>query len=125
VREAVIAGQWMIRQFEIEVETSVSIMLTLAEGKTAEGYFYLAKGNDIDFQISGKSLVYRSLPQDLSSGNVTSDRFAFTSVPAQGIAYSLKLTPEFKEGEKHTAVTVFLELIYPVGGEIYVPYGTK
>src|SRR4030042_2327921 len=119
VRQAEISGKWVVKQLEINLESSISIVLMLAEGGTVEGFFYLEKGNNIDFQITGESLIYESKPTDAKSASVTSDRFSFTASDGQGKAYTLKLTPGISKDEKNkTDTTVFLEIIYPVTGEV-------
>ena len=124
VRQAQIAQVWAMKQLEINLQSSTSILLTLAEGAEVSGYFYLTRGNNIDFSISGKSLIYQSKPLSVSS-NITSDRFSFTASSAQGIAYTLKLLPDEKGDSKKVTPSVFLEIIYPASGEIYVPMDTK
>lgn len=124
VRQTEIAGKWAVKQVEIDLQSSISILLKLAEGDTVEGYYYLEKGNDINFQIFGKDLIYESRPVAVS-GNITSDRFSFTASDAQGIAYTLKFSPAEEKNGKKTAATVFLEIIYPVTGEVFDPMGTK
>ena len=123
VRQAEIAHSWAMKQLEINLDSSTSVLLTLAEGAEVSGYFYLTRGNNIDFRISGKSLIYQSTPG--VSGNITSDRFSFTASGTQGIAYTLKLTPNEKGEGKKITPSVFLEIIYPASGEIFVPMNTK
>jgi hypothetical protein len=124
VRQAEIARIWAMKQLEINLDSSTSILLTLAEGAQVSGYFYLTRGNNIDFRISGKSLIYQSAAAGVS-GNITSDRFSFTASDAQGIAYTLKLVPAEKGEGKKISPSVFLEIIYPASGEIFVPMETK
>jgi len=124
VRQAEIAHAWAMKQMEINLDSSTSVLLTLAEGAEVSGYFYLTRGNNIDFRISGKSLIYQSTPASVSS-NITSDRFSFTASGAQGIAYTLKLIPNEKGEGKKITPSVFLEIIYPASGEIFVPMDTK
>jgi len=119
-----IAGKWAVKQVEINLQSGISILLKLAPGDTVEGYYYLEKGNKVGFQISGNSLMYESKP-DVISGNVTSDRFSFTASADQGIAYTLKFIPGKEKDEKKVDTTVFLEIIYPVTGEVFDPMGTK
>jgi hypothetical protein len=124
IRLAEIAGAWTVRQIEINLESSTSVLLKLTEGDKVEGYFFLEKGIDIDFQILGESLIYRSRPVS-GSDNVTSDRFSFTATGDQGIAYTLKFSPVVKKDGKKVIPTVFLELIYPATGEVFDPMGVK
>jgi hypothetical protein len=124
VRQAELSGKWAVKQLEINLESSISIMLTLAEGDMVEGYYYMEKGNGLTFQISGVSLIYESQPADAKSA-VTSDRFSFTASSGQGKAYTLKLTPAKGSTTEKAAATVFLEIVYPATGEVFVPMGTK
>jgi hypothetical protein len=124
VRQADITKLWEMRQLEINLDSSTTILLTLKEGSEVSGYFYLTRGNNVDFRISGESLIYQSTPAG-ASANITSDRFAFTATAAQGIAYSLQLIPHEKDDSKKVTPTVFFEVIYPSSGEIFVPMDTK
>jgi len=126
VRQAVLNETWAVKQLEIELDAAISIMLTLSAGDKVEGFFYLEKGNGLTFQITGESLIYESQPADEDTEFVTSDRFSFTASNSQGKAYTLKLTAAGagKTAAK-TAAPVFLEIVYPVTGEIFVPMGTK
>jgi hypothetical protein len=125
VREAEIASQWTMKQLEINLETEIPILLTLNSGDKAEGYFYVVKGNGVKFKISGNSLIYESKPATAKVKEITSDKFSFTAGQAQGSGYTLLLSSD-NETEKQKADTVvFLELLYPKGGSIFVPFGTK
>jgi hypothetical protein len=124
VRQAQIAKIWEMKQLQINLESSTSILLKLAEGSEVSGYFYLTRGNNISFQISGKTLIYKSAPVSVS-GNVSSDRFSFKSSNDQGLAYTLELVPAEKGEGKKVTPAVFLEIIYPASGEIFVPMETK
>jgi hypothetical protein len=122
IRETIISKTWMMKQLEIDLNTEVPIVLKLKDGDKVDGYFYLEKGANIGFNISGASPIYASKP-DAETTRVASDRFSFTSSQAQGIAYTLtfSVNPGAKSGE----TTVFLEIIYPVTGTLLVPIGTK
>jgi hypothetical protein len=122
VREATISKIWMIKQLEIDLNTEVPIVLKLKEGDKVDGYFYLEKGTNIGFNVSGSSLIYTSKP-DAETTRVASDRFSFTANQAQGIAYTLAFSAN--PGAKNGETTVFLEIIYPVTGTLLVPIGTK
>lgn len=125
VRESQIASQWMMKQLEVNLETEIPIMLTLKNGDKAEGYFYVVKGSGIKFKISGNSLIYESKPQTDKDKEITSDRFSFTASQSQGSGYTLLLSTNNQTGKQKTESTVFLELIYPIDGSIFVPFGTK
>jgi hypothetical protein len=124
VRQAEIAPSWKMKQLEINLESSTSILLKLKQGSEVSGYFYLTRGNNIDFRISGESVIYQSQPASVS-GNITSDRFSFKFSNEQGITYTLELIPDEKGEGKKIIPNVFLELIYPASGEIFVPMETK
>jgi hypothetical protein len=125
VREAKIASKWSMKQMEISLEAETSIMLTLAAGDKVDGYFYIVKGDNVTFSISGNSLIYESKAPVTQGQSVASDRFSFTASQAQGIAYTLKLNAINVAGKDKAAVAVFLEFIYPATGEVFVPFGTK
>jgi hypothetical protein len=125
VREAKIGQTLIMKQMEIDLASEVSIVVTLSEGNAVEGYFYLTKGNNISFSITGNSLVYASQPTDSATGVVTSDKFSFVATQAQGAYYTLALKPAKDASGKSSATTVFLEIIYPATGSLFVPLGTK
>jgi len=125
VREAVISKVWKMKQMEIDLQKEVSIMLELKDGDKVEGYFYLLKGDNMNFSIAGISPMYASKPPDATTTRVTSDRFSFTASQAQGVTYKLTLNAGTGTDGKSSETTVFLELIYPVTGSLYVPIGTK
>jgi hypothetical protein len=124
-RQAEIAKAWIVRQIEINLDSATSILLTLQPGSEVDGYFYLEKGNDVDFQISGRSVIYESTPATAGSANITSDRFSFIATEEQGIAYTLKFSPVDTKETKKVIPAIFLELIYPGSGEIFTPMDTK
>ena len=106
----------------LEVGEELSVLLKLAGGDKVDGYFYLEKGNDIGFHITGQSLLYESkaLPEGLIS-----DRFSFVSSEAQGTTYTLTFSNSSEEGGRQTKVTIFLEIIYPITGSVYIPVDTR
>jgi hypothetical protein len=125
VRQAEISGQWTVMQVRINLDSEFPVLLKLTPGDTVEGYFFLEKGTDIDFKVTGVSTIYQETSPAGTSGNITSGRFSFTASPEQGIAYTLTFTPVVKtEGKKVTPV-IFMELIYPKTGELFNPMGTK
>lgn len=125
IEEAHISSYWTVMQVRINLESGIPLLLTLAPGDKVDGYFFLEKGDDVDFQVSGKSMIYQSTPQSTGSANITSDRFSFTASDAQGIAYTLTFTPVVKKDAKKVTPVVFLELIYPSTGKIFNPMDTK
>jgi hypothetical protein len=125
VREAEIAKVWKVRQMEIDLETDVPIVLTLKDGETVEGYYYVTKGDNVGFKIAGVSSIYVSQPPDAKTKNITSDKFSFTANQGQGVAYTLTLSPGTDSKGNPQPTTVFLEIIYPVAASLFVPIGTK
>ncbi len=125
IQQFEISGQWTVTQVRINLVSGVPILLTLNPGDTVEGYFYLEKGTDIGFKVSGKSLIYQAVSPAGTSGNITSGRFSFTASEVQGIAYTLTFTPSATVTGKKVTPVIFLELIYPKTGELFNPMGTK
>ena len=113
IREARIANTWQMKQIQLNFTTDMTVTLELATGDKVDGYFYVVSNGSISFTITGLSQVYAS------PSGTTSDRFSFTASQAEGIDYKLKFTVGGGEA------TVFLELIYPVTGQVLVPIGTK
>ena len=100
-------------------------MLRLAEGDKVDGYYYLEKGNNIGFKITGNSLVFESKTQSAKGQKISSDRFSFVANKEQGIAYSLILTASNDADKGRDGTTVFMEIIYPASASVFVPIGTK
>jgi hypothetical protein len=123
VRDAKIGKTLLVKHLEIDLEKEVTIVLTLKDGDKVEGFFYLLKGDNVGVTISGNSPIYTFKSTDTESPHITSDKYSFTASQAQGIAYTLTLSAN--PGAKNSETAVFLEVIYPVTGSLYVPIGTK
>jgi len=113
VKSVELGSAWQMKQisFRVGAGQKVEILLKLADGDKADGFFYLERGDTVDFRITGKSQLYRS---------TEGDRFSFSASQAQGDTYTLlfRNTADKDEGQ---SITVLLEVIYPLRGEIYVP----
>ena len=109
-----LSSEWEMKQiiFDVGAEDEVAILLKLSDGDKVDGFFYLEKGEDIDFRITGKGLLYQSAVQD---------RFSFTASQAQGDTYTLTFHNPADDDDKPAKVAIFLEVIYPIDGSVYVP----
>jgi len=119
-----LGSEWKMKQmsFKVGADDEVLILIKLSTGDKVDGYFYLEKGEDIDFSITGKSLLYTSaIPVGADSKGITSDRFSFMATQGEGDTYTLTFRNPADDDEQQTTASVFLEVIYPVTGSVYVP----
>ena len=125
VRGAELGGEWRMDQLivNLEADDESLILLRLDYGDKVDGYFYVEKGNDINFQITGNSLIYEANTEDKDSSKVDSDRFSFRASQEQGNTYTLTFRNPAESGQ--TKATIFLEVIYPAGGSLFMPIEKK
>ncbi len=124
VKAVELGAGWEMKQmtFTVGAGKEVLILLKLSPGDKVDGYFYLEKGEDIGFSITGKTLLYRTAPRVGADGTGTSsDRFSFTTTEEEGDTYTLAFRNPAGDEERQTPVAVFLEVIFPASGSIYIP----
>jgi hypothetical protein len=122
VRGANLGEEWRMDQLRVNVGAGdeSQVLLRLDTGDKIDGYFYLEKGESVNFQIIGESLIYDFSTQGAEdSSKITSARFSFVATQAQGNTYTLTLSNPAAESQ--TKVTVFLEVIYPISGSLFAP----
>jgi len=114
IKAVELGSAWEMKQikFDVGAGDEVAILLKLSDGDKMDGYFYLEKGEDIDFRITGKTLLFRSEVQN---------RFSFVANQDQGDTYTLTFHNTADDDDRQATITVFLEVIYPVGSSVYVP----
>jgi hypothetical protein len=114
-----LGSEWVMKQIDFKVGAGdeVMILLKLSADDKVDGYFYLEQGDEVDFNITGKTSIYTSE----APGKVSSDRFSFVASEAQGDTYTLVFQNPADDDDRQSSVTVILEVIYPVSGSVYVP----
>jgi hypothetical protein len=114
VKSVALGSTWQMKQisFKVNAGEEVAILLKLSDGDKVDGFFYLEKGETVDFRATGKSQLFRS---------TEANRFSFTASQANGDTYTLLFRNTAEEDEGQKSINVFLEVIYPLKGEIYVP----
>lgn len=121
VKTVKLADKWQMNQMRLEVKANdeMQLLLKLASGNQADGYFYMESGKGVNFSISGSSVIYTSQPPQLY-GQITSDRFSILASQAQGTTYTLSF-----KNNTDGPITLFLELVYPVTDSVYAPVKAK
>ena len=111
---------------EVKADDEFLLLLQLPNEGQVDGYFYVEKGENVGFEILGTSLIYRSEGEGKPGlGRVTSDRFSFAADEKEGNTYTLAFNNAPPNTDVGTQVTLFLELIYPELGSMYVPLVVK
>lgn len=123
VRKSEVGGAWQTYQLKVELGKGdeLPILLKLANGDKVDGYFDVEKGEGFDFQIDSNTRIYKLTPP--AEGKKISDRFAFTASQSQGNMYILTLRNT--SGDKDVRVSVFLEVVYPATGAIFIPLDNR
>ncbi len=128
VRKAELGSAWQMNQMKLKLAggEETSILLKVTDGGKVDGYFYLERGGDMDFQIIGDSLIYESKGLNgKDAEEVTSDRFSFTAARAQGTTYTLTFRNPGDNDSLQSEATIFLEIIYPTDSSLFMPVETK
>ena len=123
VRGSDLGEDWRMDQMNLSVDADEEslILLRLDYGDKVDGYFYLEKGDGINFEITGNSLIYKTSTDNKDSSGAESDRFSFSASQGQGSTYTLTFSNPAKSGQ----ASVFLEVIYPIGGSLFMPIEKK
>ncbi len=127
LRAATLESKWAMKQMEIEVgaDEEMEVLLKLADQDEVDGYFYLESGSITDFQITGKLLIYSAQAQGMTEPEgISSARFSFVASQAQGTTYTLTFSNAGDDSNTRTKQTIFLEVIYPINGSLFIPVET-
>ncbi|MBN1189041.1 MAG: hypothetical protein JXA46_04750 [Dehalococcoidales bacterium] len=121
IKSVELASEWQMNQMQLEIEANeeFSVLLKLEPDDEADGFFYMEEGNDVDFSITGNSLIYKTKAPK-SSVKITSDRFSFTASEDEGTTYTLLF-----QNNNNSKITLIMEIIFPSTGSMYVPVKTE
>ncbi len=120
VQKAELASKWIVNQMKITLnaEEEMSVLMKLANADKVDGYFYMEKGDKVNFRIMGSSSLYEYKAE---AGKSPSDRFTFVATTGQGSTYTLTLRNPSSKGDASAKAVVFLELIYPKTASLFTP----
>ena len=126
VRSATLESEWAMKQVELKMgaDEEIEILLKLSAGDEVDGYFYLESGTIYGFDITGNSSLYM-IKQETGEDGVSSGRFSFTATEDEGTTYTLMFSTRGDEAEVKTSKTIFLEIIYPKNGSLFIPVQTE
>ena len=113
LRQSSIGTDCQMYQLEVTLSSGgeLPIILEMADGDTADGYFYVEKGDDnIAFNIKANDEMYKSSFKNLPSDAPVSDRFSFTASSDEGISYIMTLS-NLNGANSDAKSTVFFEVI--------------
>ena len=113
VKSVKLGDDWEMKQmsFKVAPGDDLDILFKLDDGDEVDGYFYLEKGDAVNFRITGKTQLFRSEDED---------RFSFAASQAEGDTYTMTFVNPADE-DSNKSVNVFLEVIYPQSGSIFIP----
>ncbi len=116
VKAVELGVDWEMKQmsFAVGPGKSLDILLKLGDGDDVDGYFYLEKGDAVNFAVTGKTVLLES--ED-------ADRFSFTARQPEGDTYTLTFRNPADEEDTGKTASVFLEIIYPQSGSVFIPAG--
>jgi len=124
IKDIELEEKWKVSQMRMVMGAGdeFSILLKLADDDRVDGFFYLEKGDDVDFRIEGSSLIYQSeVEDDEVKVVVSSDRFSFKAEQIQGTDYTLTFRNPANISEGQSNIVLYVEIIYPTTGYIFLP----